>query len=201
MKQFIKNLKFTWNYAKSSKKEIIIFTLSHIIQIILNVIAPLLSAKIVLELTTNNYTRILIIALILFITDYLYDITMYITRILGSKIYRETMTNIAEDLGKSTLKIENKCFDQNTSGIFIQRLTSDTSRLSTIYGNLISQVSNLIKYIGILITIFIINKYVFILQVLFLILTYIMQREKTKVEKEYDSIYRKKTRKIIWINR
>ena len=196
MKQFIKNLKFTWNYAKSSKKEIIIFTLSHIIQIILNVIAPLLGAKIVLELTTNNYTRILIIALILFITDYLYDITMYITRILGSKIYRETMTNIATDLGKSTLKIENKCFDQNTSGIFIQRLTSDTARLSTIYSNLISQVSNLIKYVGLLITIFVINKYVFVLQVLFLILTYIIQRTKTKVEKEYDSVYRKKHDKL-----
>ena len=196
MKQFIKNLKFTWNYAKSSKKEIIIFTLSHIIQIILNVIAPLLGAKIVLELTTNNYTRILIIALILFITDYLYDITMYFTRILGSKIYRETMTNIATDLGKSTLKIENKCFDQNTSGIFIQRLTSDTARLSTIYSNLISQVSNLIKYVGLLITIFVINKYVFVLQVLFLILTYIIQRTKTKVEKEYDSVYRKKHDKL-----
>ena len=95
MKKFIENLKFTWKYTKSSKTSLIIFTISHIIQIILNVVAPLLSAKIVVELTSNNFDRIILIALMLFITDYLYDITMYIGRILGSKIYRETMTNMA----------------------------------------------------------------------------------------------------------
>lgn len=196
MKQFFKNLKFTWKYAKDSKKSLIIFTLSHILQIILNVIAPLLSAKIVMELTTNNYTQILLIALMLFITDLLYNITMYIGRILGSKIYRETMTNMSYDVGKNTLEIENKCLDENTSGLFIQRLTGDTSKLSTIYSNLIAQVSSILRYIGLLGALLIINKQIFLLQLLFIILTYIMQRKKTEEAKKCDKKYRKKHERI-----
>ena len=170
MKEFIKNIKFTWNYAKHSKKSLIIFIISQIVQIFLNVITPLLSAKIVIELTTNNYTRLLIIAIILFITDYLYNITMYIGRILGSKIYRETMTYMAYDLGKQTLKIETKCLDEHTSGVFIQRLTSDTSRLSLIYSNMIRHISDLLKYIGLFGALFIVNKQVFLFEILFMIL-------------------------------
>ena len=196
MKEFIKNLKFTWNYAKNSKKSMIVFAISHIIQIILNVVAPLLSAKIVIELTTNNYTRILIIAIILFITDYLFDITMYISRILGSKIYRETMTNIEYDLGKNILKLDNKCLDKNTSGLFIQRLTNDTSKLATVFGNFIAQISNVLKYIGILGALFIVNKQVFLYELLFIVLTYMMQRKKTIEEKKKDKIYRKKHERI-----
>ena len=196
MKEFIKNLKFTWNYAKHSKKSMVIFTLSHILQILINVVTPLLSAKIVIELTTNNYTRILIIAIILFITDCLHNLTMYIGRILGSKIYRETMTYMACDLGKSTLKIETECLDEHTSGLFIQRLTSDTSKLSTIYGNLIAQISNILKYIGLFGALFIVNKQVFLFEVLFMILIFLLQRKKTLEEKIRDKVYRKKNEKI-----
>ena len=196
MKEFIKNLKFTWNYAKHSKKPMIIFTLSHILQILINVVTPLLSAKIVIELTTNNYTRLLIITIILFITDCLHNITMYIGRILGSKIYRETMTYMAFDLGKQTLKIETKCLDEHTSGLFIQRLTSDTSKLSTIYGNIIASISNILKYIGLLGALFIVNKQVFLFETLFMILIFILQRKKTHEEKIRDKVYRKKNEKI-----
>jgi len=196
MKEFIKNLKFTWNYAKHAKKPMIIFTLSHILQILINVVTPLLSAKIVIELTTNNYTRLLIITIILFIIDCLHNITMYTGRILGSKIYRETMTYMAYDLGKCTLKIETKCLDEHTSGLFIQRLTSDTSKLSTIYGNIIAQISNILKYIGLLGALFIVNKQVFLFETLFMILIFILQRKKTHEEKIRDKVYRKKNEKI-----
>ena len=196
MKEFIKNLKFTWNYAKHSKKSLTVFIISQIVQIFLNVITPLLSAKIVIELTTNNYTRLLIIAIILFITDYLYNITMYIGRILGSKIYRETMTYMAFDLGKQTLKIETKCLDEHTSGVFIQRLTSDTSRLSTIYSNMIRHISDILKYIGLFGALFIVNKQIFLYEILFMIIIYMLQKKKTKEEKQRDKIYRKKHERI-----
>lgn len=196
MKEFIKNLKFTWNYAKHSKKSMIILTLSHMLQIFINVVTPLLSAKIIIELTTNNYTRILLIAIVLFIIDCLHNMTMYLGRILGSKIYRETMTYMACDLGKSTLKIETKCLDEHTSGLFIQRLTGDTSKLSTIFGNIIAQTSNILKYVGILGALFIVNKQVFIFEILFMILIFMLQRKKTHEEKIRDKAYRKKNEKI-----
>ena len=121
---------------------------------------------------------------------------MYLGRILGSKIYRETMTYMACDLGKCTLKIETKCLDQHTSGLFIQRLTGDTSKLSTIFGNLIAQTSNILKYIGLLGALFIVNKQVFLFEILFMILIFMLQRKKTHEEKIRDKAYRKKNEKI-----
>lgn len=190
MKNLLNNLKFSWNYVKGSKKSIILFLISNLFQIGFSIIAPILSAKIVISLTTNEYMRIINIAVIIFLVDYISDIFGYFISIMGSKIYRETMTEIEYDLGRNILMLENKCLDENGSGLFIQRLTGDTSKISTIYANLIRLISDIFKYIGLYIAIFIINKVVFVFQVLFFILIYLLQRKKTHDEKERDKIYR-----------
>lgn len=196
MKNLLNNLKFSWNYVKGSKKSIILFLISNLFQICFSIIAPILSAKIVISLTTNEYMRIINIAVIIFLVDYISDIFGYFISIMGSKIYRETMTEIEYDLGRNILMLENKCLDENGSGLFIQRLTGDTSKISTIYANLIRLISDIFKYIGLYIAIFIINKVVFVFQVLFFILIYLLQRKKTHDEKERDKIYRVKNERV-----
>ena len=196
MKNLLNNLKFSWNYVKGSKKSIILFLISNLFQIGFSVIAPILSAKIVISLTTNEYIRIINIAVIIFLVDYISDIFGYFISIMGSKIYRETMTEIEYDLGRNILMLENKCLDENGSGLFIQRLTGDTSKISTIYSNLIRSLSDIFKYIGLYIAIFIINKVVFIFQILFFVLIYLLQRKKTRDEKERDKIYRVKNERV-----
>lgn len=196
MKNFLNNLKFSWKYVKKSKKSIILFLIANIIQIIFSIATPILSAKIVIALTTNEYMRIIYIATTIFLVEYVSDMFGYIINIMGSKIYRETMTNIEYDLGKNILMLENKCLDENSSGLFIQRLTGDTSKLSTIYTGLIRIISDIFKYIGIYVALFIMNKIIFLFQILFFIIIYLLQRKKTKDEKERDKIYRKKNERI-----
>ena len=196
MKNLLNNLKFSWNYVKGSKKSIILFLISNLFQIGFSVIAPILSAKIVISLTTNEYIRIINIAVIIFLVDYISDIFGYFINIMGSKIYRETMTEIEYDLGRNILMLENKCLDENGSGLFIQRLTGDTSKISTIYSGLIRLLSEIFRDIGLYIAIFIINKVVFVFQVLFFILIYLLQRKKTHDEKERDKIYRVKNERV-----
>ena len=196
MKNLLNNLKFSWNYVKGSKKSIILFLVSNLFQIGFSIIAPILSAKIVISLTTNEYMRIINIAVIIFLVDYISDIFGYFINIMGSKIYRETMTEIEYDLGRNILMLENKCLDENGSGLFIQRLTGDTSKISTIYSGLIRLLSEIFRDIGLYIAIFIINKVVFVFQVLFFILIYFLQRKKTHDEKERDKIYRVKHERV-----
>lgn len=196
MKNLLNNLKFSWNYVKGSKKSIVLFLISNLFQIGFSIIAPILSAKIVIFLTTNEYMRIINIAVIIFLVDYISDIFGYFINIMGSKIYRETMTEIEYDLGRNILMLENKCLDENGSGLFIQRLTGDTSKISTIYSGLIRLLSEIFRDIGLYIAIFIINKVVFVFQVLFFILIYLLQRKKTHDEKERDKIYRVKNERV-----
>ena len=196
MKNLLNNLKFSWNYVKGSKKSIILFLISNLFQIGFSIIAPILSAKIVISLTTNEYIRIINIAVIIFLVDYISDIFGYFINIMGSKIYRETMTEIEYDLGRNILMLENKCLDENGSGLFIQRLTGDTSKISTIYSGLIRLLSEIFRDIGLYIAIFIINKVVFVFQILFFVLIYLLQRKKTRDEKARDKIYRVKNERV-----
>lgn len=196
MKKFLKNLKFTWKYAKGQKKYLIIFILANIINIVFSIITPILSAKIIIELTTNNYLQIILIALMILFVNLAVDTMHYIIRRCSIKIYTNTLSVLEVDLGKNILKIENECLDTKGSGLFIQRLTNDTSRLADIFGFLIERISNIIKCIGILIAILIVNKLVFIYVLMTLIILYIFENIRTTKRNKNDKIVRKAKEKV-----
>ena len=53
MKELIENIKKLWIYIKDDKKNLILIILGHILQIIISIILPILSAKILVEITSN----------------------------------------------------------------------------------------------------------------------------------------------------
>lgn len=196
MKELFKNLKFAWKYSKEDKVYLIIVLTFHLINIFLSIIAPILSAKIIIELTNNNYIQIIIVALTIFIVDIISDIGVYIIRRCSVKIYRNTLSRLEIDLGKNILKIENKCLDENGTGVFIQRLTNDTSRLASVFNSILGEFSELIKYIGILISILIVNKLVFIYVFIMLTIIYLIENKRTKVIKNEDRMVRKSKERV-----
>ena len=86
--------------------------------------------------------------------------------------------------------------DKNSNGVFIQRMTGDTSKLADIFNNLISNVSSFIEYIGILVAIFIVNKLVFIYVLFFAVILYLLENIRTKMKKQDDKEYRKSKDKV-----
>lgn len=196
MKDLFKNLKLAWKYSKDDKIYLIIVLTFYLVNIILSVITPILSAKIIIELTENNYIQIILIALTIFIVDIISDIGVYIIRRCSVKIYRNTLSRLEIDLGKNILKIENKCLDENGTGVFIQRLTNDTSRLASVFNSILGEFSELIKYIGILISLLIVNKLVFIYVFIMLTIIYLIENKRTKVIKNEDRMVRKSKERV-----
>lgn len=49
------NLKFAWQYAKNQKWKLIKYIVTNIVSIIVSVVVPILSAKIIIALTDNNF--------------------------------------------------------------------------------------------------------------------------------------------------
>ena len=119
VKDLLKNLKFSWQYVKKDRKYLFIIAFVNIIDIILNVIAPILSAKIILELTTNNFKRMIFIAIMIFGVNFLSSMVHLLGRFFSTKIYRNTLSKIEVDLGSNILKLDNNCLDNNSSGVFI----------------------------------------------------------------------------------
>lgn len=138
----------------------------------------------------------LIVAIIMFFINSGYYLIVCLRRYFNDIITKETYINLQTSLGSEMLKIENKNIDDIGTGVFIQRLTSDTSRISDVFTNLIGNLSNIITNIGVLVAIFIINKIIFIYIVASLLILYFIDSKRMKKRNENDKKYRKNTEKV-----
>ena len=196
MREFISNLKGVWKYIKSDKKSLIILIFEHILQIGISIVLPILSAKILIELTSNEYMRILGVAIVMLIVDLINNTNRYVMNRISARLYRNIMSRLEVHLGKCVLKIGNDSLDKNSNGVFIQRMTGDTSKLADIFNNLIGNVSSFIEYIGILVAIFVVNKLVFIYVLFFAVILYVLEDIRTKMRKQDDKEFRKSKEKV-----
>ena len=160
MKDLIKNLKFAWRYCKDQKFKLMKYIFFNILSIIINVVIPLISAKVIIYLTENNFYQLILAAFMIFIIENSRNLVHYFTDKYASIIYRETYSKIEIDLGREMLKLENKVIDANSSGLFIQRLTNDTSKIADIFNVFNFHLTGIISNVGIYVAIFVINKFV-----------------------------------------
>ena len=191
MKEFIQSLKFTWKYAKKEKGRIILFGIANLFNVIFSILIPMIDAKIIIELTANHFERLIFMAIFLAVNEVLYDLFDFLSRRLSVVVYHHTLEIIGMDLGKNILKLENNSLDEHGSGAFIQRMTGDTDKLADVFNHLVTMFSSLVKYVGILIAIFIVNKIVFLFTLIILIIRYLIERARTNRRKKDDEISRK----------
>lgn len=196
MKEFFNNLRFAWQYAKDQKKKLIIYIMCNIVTIMISIIVPILSAQIIVKLTNNEFYRVLLISLIVLSVEFSRNICNYFARLFSQVIYRETFTKIQSGLGKEILRLENKTIDKNSSGVFIQRLTNDTSKIADIFNVLNMYLSNIITDIGIFIAVFIINKKAFLYLLTMIFIIYFVEKRRIKNYNEQDKIFRKKNENV-----
>ncbi|MBQ8131970.1 MAG: ABC transporter ATP-binding protein [Bacilli bacterium] len=191
MKNFWKNLKLVWKYSKDQKGKIVLYGITHIITVILGIIVPILSAKIIIHLTSSEFQQLVYMAMILFIIDVCYNITNYIQRYTTQQIFLKSYINIQTSLGKEILKIENDCLDKEGTGVFQQRITSDTHRLSDMFNTLIFLLSRIIRNIGIFVAIFVVNRIAFAYLVVTTIILFAIEQKRSKEFNVKDKQYRK----------
>ena len=196
MKELIYNLKFAWRYAKNQKKLIILYILCNLFQIIISVFLPVLSAKIIVSLTDNQLIQVLNIALVLLFVELFRNCVVYLTNYFSRKIYRETFISVQSDLGYEILKLQNKCIDDNSSGVFIQRLTSDTSNIADVFNVLNIYLTHVLTDVGIFVAIFFINKKIFLFVLIMTFVIYLIESRRVKILNERDKEFRKKNENV-----
>lgn len=196
MKEFFSNLKKAWIYGKGQKKYIIGYIVFNIIFIFINLFVPILSAKAIVELTNNKLNQVVFIGFVILVVELLRNFANYITGYFRQQIYRETYSKIETTLGAEILKIENQSLDEKGSGLFIQRLTNDASKIADIFVVLNIYLTNILTDIGIFLAVFIINKAVFFYLLLTVYAIFVVEKKRTNVVNAQDKIYRKKNEKV-----
>lgn len=196
MRDLVNNLKFAWNYAKGQKERLIGYILCNVVSIIISVFVPILSARVIVDLTSSQFYQVLAISFVILVVELSRNIINYLARYFSQVIYRETFTFIQSSLGREILKLENQCIDRNSSGVFIQRLTNDTSKIADIFNVLNLYLSNIITNIGIFGAVFIISRVAFCYLVALIVFIYLIERRRVFIFNEQDKIFRKKNEKV-----
>ena len=196
MKEFFSNLKFVWQYAKDQKAKLIKYILCNCVVVIISVVVPIISANIIIYLTDSMFYQLLMMASVLCLLELLRNMLNYFSRYYSMIIFRESFIKIQTALGKNILRLENKIIDSNSSGVFIQRLTSDTSRLADIFNVLNLYLSRILINLGIFIAVFIISFRAFIYLIVMVIALYLIERRRVSIYNSKDKDFRKENEKV-----
>ena len=168
MKETKTNLKRLWPYLRKEKLKMFLIVIFNIFLMIASVIFPLLSAQIIIKLTSNLIEQFLMLAICESIISVLADTFDYLSNRLYTKLHLDVSLKIQEDLGKELLKLNNKTLDTNGSGVFVHRLMGDANNLSLAFERITIHIRAILSNIGVFISVYVINKVVF-LYVMFII--------------------------------
>lgn len=196
MKEFVSNIKFVWKYVKDQKGKLVKYILCNIITVIVSVVVPIISASIIVYLTDSMFYQLLMMTIVLCGLGLLRNLVNYFSRSYSIIIFRESFIKIQTELGQNILKLENKIIDSNSSGVFIQRLTNDTSRLADIFNVLNLYLSRILINVGIFIAVFIINFWAFLYLIVMVFILYLVENKRVKIYNLEDKKFRKDSEKV-----
>lgn len=198
MKETIENIKKVYQYGKEFKKHLIGMIMGVLFGTIIGIVLPILTAKQIVYLTSNEWNQLLIISLVIFgVQAFAAFGAMFFTRRNHQYFSRGTMKNLQIKLGKEILKITQNDMDQNSSGMFIQRIINDTEKMADFisWGGL-ENLRLILGNIGALFATFVINKQVFLYYLFVSAVLTILNIQRTKKYGKKDIQFRNKTETV-----
>ena len=190
-KETLRNIKRTWQFAKKKKFDLFVFLIASLFLCVISVVVPLISAKIVINITSGLFDKLLFVASALFVFEISRNIFRYISNRAAQRIYYATSLDIQIKVADETLKLETKEIDNNSSGLFISRLQNDTREMANIFVDITAALTDVLTNIGILGAIFIVNKVVFLYIAVSLIVIYLIENKRMKSYFKQDAEFRK----------
>ena len=194
---FFKNIKKMWKYVRNSKGSLIGYLFVSIVEGVIGAILPLISAKIILNITDGLINQLILSALAVLIIELVLYTMYFFKGRFYQKIYQKTLVNLQVDVARETLKLEVEEIDKSSSGLFIDRLNKDTSDISGMFMEYTYWISKVLSNIGVLVAIFILNKYLFIYAIITAVLIFIINKKRLshqyKIQKKLKLIWEKKT--------
>ena len=156
------NIKKSYKLSKKYKKELIIYIIINAISVPISIVTPLLTARLLKDFNGNLYDDLLKVAAFISIIYVVDQILRFVTRIIHTKYLTNVTYSIQKELMNKTFEVETKHFDENGTGLFIDRLRGDTFSIATIFDQVSSTIIDIFSNLGIFIVIFTISKIMFL---------------------------------------
>lgn len=196
MKETIKNLKKVYKYGKQYKSSLIWQIVGCVIGIIIHIVFPLVYAKFVVEFTTSIWEQAIYMACLMLFINIVDRLHTVLIRKNTQIFRRGTVRNLQKSLGRQVLSLEQSTLDSNSSGTFIQRLISDTDKMSSMFTVGMGELTGVLSNIGSFIAVFIIDYHMFIYYLISaLVLTLLSILKSNKLAKK-DIEFRNQSDKV-----
>ena len=184
------NLRFTWRYTKDQRKELFAAIAAQIVTVVMKVVIPIVSAKVIVAYVNGAVEQIVLTALVLMAVNMVTDVFTFVCNRLYNVVYNKTLTALERDLVHEVLRITTGCLNEKGTGLFIQRLTTDTSQLATAFNTFADLISQTFTYIGILGAIAITSPPIFAVVLVLYTIQVLIELRRTHVLNADDRIYR-----------
>lgn len=139
------NLTKSLRFLKNCKKQFGLIIMVGLLMSLTSLLFPLLSGKLITELLTENYNKMILLCILVFLLKIINIGLQFIFVRLGLTINKRMIFNIRHDIINCVLDYEMSDFSNNNRGIFIDKLKSDPNEITRTF-NAIRNI--LIKGVG-----------------------------------------------------
>ena len=196
MKETIRNLKKVYEYGKEYKKCLIYETIGSAFGIAIGILLPILAAKQIVYLTNNKWEQLIYMSVVILIVGFIGAIKTVLIRKNTQKFTVGITEKMQKQLGTEILKVTQTDLDNNSTGTFVQRMTSDTDELANMFTVGYGRLIGLISSIGTFIAILVINRIVFVYYAIVAIILTKLHLLKSKEVVKKDKEKRKKQERV-----
>lgn len=192
MRETIKNLKTVYKYGREYRGILLCELIGSLVGVGLGIIWPIISARQVVYLTDNKWEQLIIMSLVILFFEVLSALNTVFIRKNTQKFTVGLCTKLQKETSEEMLKISQYDIDSNSSGLFLNRLTSEIEEVSNMFTVGFGRLTGIVTNIGIFIAVFIIDYSVGIFYLIAAISLTLLHLKKSKKVKEKDAKRRKK---------
>ena len=177
-------LKYVLQYMGDQKGNFRAGLLLRVLNMLVLVAEPLLSAMIITAFNGSDLNRIVLIAVMIAVLEAASALFTYIASRKLTKAYTIMQENMQVDLSKNLLKIRTEHIDEHSSGLFVERLTSETENVVNGIDEMLGVVTELVRLIGLLVAFALVSPIMLLFAVvLFAVYYFIVNRQSRAVAK------------------
>ena len=180
-----------YKYSKGYRKHLYLYLICIPILSAISIFIPLFTARQIVFINNSIYDELIKIAIIIFIFEVSHNIFRFISWKSIALFFRYSLRTVQLKALTALLNIKNKDLDKMPSGVIIERVNSDCSKLSDGIPIIIENLSDIISNLGIVITIFFLNKLIFLYMLCGSIIIFAFKRIRIRKWFEFDKERRK----------
>ncbi len=184
------------HYLKQHKLGISLYILVYLIAGACGIIGTLLFAQVVVNVSSNIYTKAIYILCIIIGTVVIKRLCWYFSGLIYQKVANAIMASLNYDLSRQAFKLNSKTFTDHNTGTFVQRLVQDPERIVNNLADLVDIFTDILSITIVLIYITTLNVYIGLVILAIVIIGILLERKRVTIRTKNRRDTRKKSDKV-----